>query len=301
MSDNRFVPTLLLASLGIIWGTSFLLIGIGLESLSALQVASLRISVAGVAFFPFLIYHIRKMDRKDIPYAILSGFLGNGIPAFLFALAQTRINSSTAGVLNATTPVFTTILAAVFFGMKIEGRKYLGIAVGFIGAVTVILETKGYIGEISYPHAGLIILATFFYGLNINLIKTKLSHYKSIVISSVPIGSLAIPALIMLFISDFPETVRNAEDSAALWRSVTAIGILGIIGTSMALVLFNRLIQLTHAVFASSVTYIIPMVAMLVGWMNGESVGLLQLAGLGAILLGIRLVNKRTIKGPLIR
>lgn len=291
--EQKTLPYLLLAVLGIIWGTSFVLIETGLQHLSALQVASIRITIAGGVFFPFMIRHLRRISKKDVPYAILAGFLGSGFPAFLFAAAQTRIHSSTAGVLNATTPVFTTILAVALFKTVIERKKYIGILVGFAGAIVVILETKGYIGEISYPHAAMIILATLFYGTNINLIKTRLSHYRSITISIVPIGMLFIPGLIMIWVSGLPATLTETADLSGVYRSIGAIAILGIIGTAFALILFNRLIQVTNAVFASSVTYIIPVVAMIVGWAVGESIGLLQIAGLALILTGIRLVNRR--------
>ena len=291
--EQRSLPYLLLVVLGLIWGTSFILIETGLENLSALQVASVRITVAGGIFFPFMLRHLRRIDKKDIPFAILAGFIGSGFPAFLFAAAQTRINSSTAGVLNATTPVFTTILAALFFKTIIERRKYLGILIGFAGAIIVILETKGYIGKISYPHALLIVVATLFYGTNINLIKSKLSHYKTMTISIVPIGMLFIPGLFMIWISGLPATLEKTADIQGVYRSLAAVALLATFGTAFALILFNRLIQITNAVFSSSVTYIIPVVAMAVGWFTGESIGILQIAGLLLILLGIRLVNKR--------
>lgn len=288
---KRFLPFVLLVILALIWGSSFKLIKEGLIALSPLQLAGLRIGIAGMVFWPIVFSHLRKLRKEDIKWAVLAGFLGSGIPAFLFAIAQTKVSSSAAGALNAMTPLFTLIIAAAFTGYQMTRPKVLGVLTGLIGALLIIFIRSDGNFEADFKFALLIVLATVCYGVNINLIKSKLISYKPLVIATVPLFAVSVAALIAFFGSGGTEVLTDLHGQNL--RSVAAIVFLGILGTSIALILFNRLIQLTDALFSSSVTYLIPVVAMVIGWMDNEDISSYQIIGLALILLGIYLINRR--------
>lgn len=288
---KRFLPFVLLVILALIWGSSFKLIKEGLIALSPLQLAGLRIGIAGMVFWPIVFSHLRKLRKEDIKWAVLAGFLGSGIPAFLFAISQTKVSSSAAGALNAMTPLFTLIIAAAFTGYQMTRPKVLGVLTGLIGALLIIFIRSDGNFEADFKFALLIVLATVCYGVNINLIKSKLISYKPLVIATVPLFAVSVAALIAFFGSGGTEVLTDLHGQNL--RSVAAIVFLGILGTSIALILFNRLIQLTDALFSSSVTYLIPVVAMVIGWMDNEDISSYQIIGLALILLGIYLINRR--------
>lgn len=288
---KRFLPFVLLVILALIWGSSFKLIKEGLIALSPLQLAGLRIGIAGMVFWPIVFSHLRKLRKEDVKWAVLAGFLGSGIPAFLFAISQTKVSSSAAGALNAMTPLFTLIIAAAFTGYQMTRPKVLGVLTGLIGALLIIFIRSDGNFEADFKFALLIVLATVCYGVNINLIKSKLISYKPLVIATVPLFAVSVAALIAFFGSGGTEVLTDLHGQNL--RSVAAIVFLGILGTSIALILFNRLIQLTDALFSSSVTYLIPVVAMVIGWMDNEDISSYQIIGLALILLGIYLINRR--------
>jgi len=288
---KRFLPFALLVILALIWGSSFKLIKEGLIALSPLQLAGLRIGIAGMVFWPVVFSHMRKLRKEDIKWAILAGFLGSGIPAFLFAIAQTKVNSSAAGALNAMTPLFTLIIAAAFTGYQMTRPKVFGVLTGLIGSLLIIFIRSDGNFEADFKFALLIVLATICYGANINLIKAKLISYKPLVIATVPLFAVSVASLIAFFGSGGMEVLSDVQGQNL--RSAAAIVFLGILGTSVALILFNRLIQLTDALFSSSVTYLIPVVAMVIGWMDHEDISSYQIIGLVLILLGIYLINRR--------
>ena len=301
MSQNKnWLPLVLLIILSVIWGSSFLLVKIGLEVLTPIQLAAIRIAISGLVFLPFVFSHIKKIKKEDLKFALLAGLLGNFFPAFLFASAQTHVDSSIAGALNATTPLFTLIIGGIFTSMVLNKSKILGVVIGLIGALCIVLgkslqpllsgEQAVFQFEGDVKYSLLVILATVFYGSNINLIKTKLSHYKAIVISTLPLFFVSIPSSIILAMSDWSNlnTVANSQ----IIRSVGAVVVLGLIGTSLGLYLFNRMIQLSGPVFSSSVTYFIPIVAVVLGFLDGERILWIQLGGMALILTGVYLLNR---------
>ena len=288
---KRFLPFILLLILALIWGSSFKLIKEGLIALTPMQLTGLRIGVAGMVFWPVVFSHLRKLRRQDVKWAVLSGFLGSGVPAFLFAFAQTKVNSSAAGALNAMTPLFTLIIAALFTGYQMTRPKVLGVLTGLLGALMIIFIRSDGNFEAEFKFALSIVLATICYGANINLIKTKLISYKPLFISTVPLLAVSVIAFITFFASGGADVLADLQGQNL--RSTGAIVLLAILGTSIALILFNRLIQLTDALFSSSVTYLIPVVAMLIGWMDQEDISTYQIIGMVLILLGIYLINRR--------
>lgn len=263
----------------------------GLKALHPIQMASFRLTVSGLVFLPIVFFHFKHIKKQDMKWVVLAGFLGSGVPAFLFAFAQTHVSSSIAGALNALTPLFTLIIAYVFTSYVLTWPKIIGVLVGLSGSLILIFIRADGKFDGDFKFALLIVLATLMYGSNINLLKSKLSNYKSLYISTIPLLFISIPGFIIFLLSGGGEVLRNLEGQNL--KSIAAVATLAIFGTALGLVLFNRLIQLTNAIFSSSVTYLIPVFAMIFGWLDHEEVRGIQLFGLLLILAGIYLINRR--------
>ncbi len=280
---------ILLIILSIIWGSSFVLMFEGLKSYSATQLAAYRICIAGILFITFGIANLFKVEKSDIKWFALSGIMGNFIPAFCFAYAQTYLQSSTAGALNSLTPFFTLLSGIFIFSKTFNKYKIIGILIGLIGALSLIINKPGGGIETHYEYGLIILVSTLLYGTNVNVIENKLSKYSSLYIASIPLSLIFIPGLICLFIFKFP---FQSALSPEFFKSTISISMLGLLGTGLSLVLFNRLIQITNGLFASTVTYMMPVVSTLWGVYYNEPIGLIQITSLSLILLGILVVRK---------
>ena len=272
--------------LSFIWGSSFLLMLIGLEKLNAWQVAALRLFSAGIIMWPFVWTTLKKIPKEKTGYIILSGFLGSFFPAFLFCLAETRLDSSFAGTLNSLTPIFVVLVGIFFFNLKVKWQQVIGILISFAGSICLFMVKSGKTGDLLY--VGFIVLGTFFYGLNVNMIGKKLKEIPSFDIAVLAFAFLAIPSLIILLA--FGTHNLNFADVHIL-RSVGASALLGIAGTTIASVLFYVLLKKAGGVFASTVTYGIPFVAMFWGWVYQEKITIPVILSLFVILLGIFITN----------
>ncbi|CCH52157.1 protein of unknown function DUF6 transmembrane [Fibrisoma limi BUZ 3] len=282
----------LLFVLALVWGSSFILIKRSLTVFPPEQVAAGRIFFALLFFIPFLGVQTRSADiRQSVRgrwVALLAaGLLGFLFPAFLFAIAGAHLNSSLAGALNALSPLFTLVTGALFFGRVIRPTQVLGILIGLGGSILLIFYSAT--GSFSINgYALLIVLATVCYGTNINLIGRHLSHLPALVSTAWLFAFIGPLALLILFTTDFFTRITLSNASLAL----SALACLGILGSGAMSVLFNRIIQLASPLFASSVTYLMPGVALLWGVLDGEQVHLVQYAGMGICLFGIWLINK---------
>jgi len=275
--------------LAVVWGSSFILIEKGLGYFSAVEVACLRISLSMIAFVPFMPRALKKIRRIHLKGIIGMGLLGNLIPAFLFAHAQTEIDSSVAGILNALTPIFTMVLGALLFRQSLMAMKVAGVILGFAGAAIIVW--KGVTtGDVGYAMEILVIVATLSYGLSSNIIKAWLTNISALdagAIAFLIIGPLTLLYLITL--TEFTEKILAAE---ALLPFMSIL-LLALMGTVLASVLYIKLLQDTNAVFGTSVTYLIPFVAILWGWLDGDALGLKHIAGLFLILSGVYLISKK--------
>lgn len=299
MTVNRS-PALLdwmaLVFLTLVWGSSFILIKKGLVSFNSLEVASLRISISFLVLLPFALRHLKKVKRDKLLYFALAGILGSAIPSFLFAKAQTIIDSYLAGVLNSLTPLFTLLAGLLLFGARSNGIQGLGVVIGCAGAV-------GLLSMVHDPGLGnglwyglLVVLATICYALNMNIIKKHLSSYGAITITSVMFVFVGFPAMAVLFTTTgFVETLAHDTQSLV---SLGYIALLAALGTALSLVVHNWLITRTSALFASSVTYMMPMVSILWGIFDGESFFLVYLIWIALILVGVYLTTHRTKSIP---
>lgn len=292
MSDRfkQFLPLILLLGLGFIWGSSFILMKLGLKVFSSDQVGSLRMLVAFTCLLPLTFIHIRKIERKHWFWITISGLTGNGVPALLFAAAQTKLSSSVAGVLNSLTPIFALLIAAVFFGQRFGWTKILGILLGFAGAVLLTVLRGNGIVDPNYAYGLLILAACVCYGISVNVIKYKLAGLPALGVSSLALVLIGPTFGIYLFCyTDFIARMTLPGS----WQAFGCILVLGAFGSAVALILFNKLVQVSTVIVASSVTYLIPIVALLWGFVAGETLGWPQLIGMLTILAGIYLTTRK--------
>jgi len=289
--ESPWLSWLLLVILAVIWGSSFILIKKGLESFSPLQVGSIRIAFAFIVMLPFAIKSLNTTFKFYWKKIVVIGFFSNLFPAVLFATAETGISSSLAGILNALTPIMTLLAGIFFFNTKLKILQLLGLLIGFVGSFALsFINNSGGIGEFNY-YALFVVLATMMYGFSGNFIKKYLTGIHPVTLTALAMFSVGPLAMIILFSSDFTSRLFIKNDA---WISLGYLFLLGAIGTALALVLFNRLIQRTTAVFASSVTYLIPIMAVIWGILDGEGFFTLHLMGMGLIIIGVYLVNRKS-------
>lgn len=261
----------------------------GLKELTAYQVAAIRMLSAGIVLLPFAVKGFRTVERKSLKYIILTGLIGSFIPAILFCIAQTKIDSALAGMLNALTPLFVIVVGVLFFKSKTHWQKILGVIIGFGGMILLFLSQKNDGQNNHWFYAFLILLATICYGLNVNILNRYLKHISSIQIAAIAFVSLIVPSLILLVADEF----FNHSFTVSVLKATGAGALLGIFGTAIASILFYMLMKRAGALFASMVTYGVPFVAVFWGVMAGESVTTLQILGLLIILSGVYLANKQ--------
>jgi drug/metabolite transporter (DMT)-like permease len=288
--DAKTIVVLLF--LGFVWGSAFILMKRGLVSFDAMQLASLRLVFAGSVAVFFFVKHIKVPSKKDWQFLALSGTIGNFIPAYLFASAGAQMPSSLSGALNALTPIFALIAGVILFAQLFSIKQFIGIMIGLFGALMLILSKSktGFTFETAYIEPCLkVLVAAVLYGINVNIIKSKLNHLSPIVNSMMPLTMIAVPAFFIgLFYGAHAVIINQPQSHNALLY----ILVLGVIGSAGSLIVFNQLVQKTTALFAASVTYLIPVFAYMWGMFDGEPIGLFQLAGMGCILGGITLTKK---------
>ena len=286
--DNKFINWAIFCILSIVWGSAFILMKEGLTVLSAYQVASLRMLFSGLVLLPFAFSAFKKIPKEKMGIVFLSGFLGNFIPAYLFCIAETNIDSSLAGILNSLTPLFTIVVGLSFFKTTINKQKMIGVIIGFIGLCLLFAAGKN-ISFQNLSFASLVLVATFFYGLNVNVVGKFLKNIRSIDIVSVAFAFLIIPSAFILYLTGYFSMPFN---NLGFQQASLAGIVLGVVGTSIASILFYMLIKRSTIIFASMVTYVIPVIAVAWGVYYGESISILQIGSLFIILAGVYIVNK---------
>ncbi|CAL1521467.1 DMT family transporter [Chitinophaga sp. MM2321] len=286
--NHRFAHWGVFLLLSLTWGSSFILMKIGLESFTAYQVASLRLVAAGLALLPFLPKAIRQIPVKKLPLIFLSGVLGNGIPAFLFCVAETEIDSSLAGILNSLTPLMALLAGLVLFKSPIKKAQLIGVFIGLLGVV-LLFTSKGINTNGHWFYSLLVILATISYGINISLVHHYLKNFGSLQLGAIAMFLCGLVTFPILLYSNFFPQFTTAD---APWRSLSAGIVLGVMGTGVAAVLFYQLIKSTGSMFASMIAYALPVVAIGWGLLAKESISWIQVLCMGIILLGVYLVNR---------
>lgn len=275
--------------LSVVWGSSFILIKKALIGLTALQVGSFRIIFA--ALFLILVGYksISRLTKRQWKWIIISGFLGSFFPVYLFAYAETEIDSAIASILNATTPLLTLIFGVLFFRAVFTQNKSIGVIIGLLGTVGLIYSGATINPDQNYLYSLFVVIASGCYAMNVNILKTRMSDISPLGIAAGNFSVLLIPALVLLYTTGFFELpVYSGEVQLSLFF----VALLGIIGTGVAMIIFNKLVQITDPVFTTSVTYTIPVVALGWGVLDGEVFSFWQLISALIILVGVFIVNK---------
>lgn len=278
---------LLLLVIGFVWGSSFILMKKGLLVFTGPQMAALRMGLAWLITIPMLLPRIREIGRKEWLVLCSVGMLGSGIPAFLFAIAQQTMESAFAGMMNSLVPILTLLFGLALFGLRTWYLQVLGLLLGLVGAYILILFPNGFSGI--RPDAILVLIASSCYAFNLNMVKRFLPKMPSVLITSASFLWIGPPCIVYLFSTDFLQLTSNPD----FVLSFSAIAVLAAVGTALAVLMFNRLIQEGGPLFASMVTYIVPVFAVMWGIIDGENINSWQLLGVVVILLGVYLVNRR--------
>ena len=288
----NFKKWILLLLLSFIWGSSFILIKKGLIGMTPWQLGGYRLVISSIFIFLIGFKSLKGLNKKDWKWLSISGFLGSFFPSFLFAHAELEVDSSVTSALNSLVPINTVLLGYSIFKIKSSRFQLLGVVIGFFGALLLIAEGAELNPNQDYNYSGFILLATVMYAANVNIIKRFLNEVSPLAIATANFVVIFIPSLLVLFFSKalHSETIQRPEFSF----SMLCIVILSIFGTALAKILFNTLIQISTPVFASSVTYLMPFVALLWGIMDSEIFNLKQVLSLLIILSGIYLVNRKT-------
>ena len=294
---KEFKNWIFLVVLAFIWGSSFILIKRGLytpegkELFSSTQVGAMRIVIAAIFMLPFSLKSLKILATKKIGLFLAVGLFGNALPAFLFAIAQTKISSALAGMLNALVPLFSLIIAFFIFKVQVRYWQVIGLIIGLFAAVGLVYFSGDVIGSSTDNwYALLVVAATLCYAISLNIIKQYLQEESAVNITGLALLLVSPIGIYLLMTTGFYENLTQTKGAG---YGFGAISLLAVVGTALALIIFNKLVQQTSAIFASSVTYLIPLVAILWGVADGEQLEILQVVCAVIMLGGIFLINRK--------
>lgn len=285
---QRYMKWFLLIVLSVIWGSSYMLMKRSLEGFTYIEVGLIRSSLAGMVLLPFAVYHIRKVKKQHIKPLAMSVALGTFIPNLLFAKAQTQISGGTTGILNALSPLFIVLIGAVLFGYKPRKSQWLGILLGLIGCVCMLYFTQGTGKNTSSLYSLLVLLTAFMGAMNVQIIHHYLSDLKPLTLASVTLSTASLVSTAYLL------TKTNVWDHIQQPKgqiSFLYVAILAIIGSAVALVLFNHLLSISDAIFSSGITYLMPVVSVSWGFLDNEPFTWAHAVGMALIFTGIYITN----------
>lgn len=291
--NSKFGNWILFVLLSFIWGSSFILMKLGLEHLSSYHVASVRILVAGITLLPFAVRHFRDIPQNKFVFVFLSGLFGNLIPAYLFCKAELGVSSALAGMLNSLTPIFTLILGVSFFQQKTSRLQQLGIGIAFSGSLLLLLSRGGIAGQQNLTDILLIVLATVFYGINVNMVGRYLQGVNVYGVASVSLLCSGFIALLVLAFTGFFSLKFN--DTGFL-QAAGYTSLLGFVCTGVATVGYYQLIKNAGVIFAAMVTYCIPVMAIVWGLLYHEAITRAEVGSLFVILAGVYTTNAEKVR-----
>jgi drug/metabolite transporter (DMT)-like permease len=288
--DSKSQKWIYLSILALVWGSSFILMKKALISLTPIQLGALRVLIAGVFLLLVGFKSLKEIRPRHYKYIVYTAITGTFVPVFLFAYAVSGIDSSIASILNSLTPFNTFIVGALAFGFTFKKQQLLGILIGLIGTVILILKGADLNPNQNYWLSFLIIIASIGYAFNVNMVKKHLHDISALSIVAGNFLLLIVPGAIVLAFTDFFSTFEMNQTNI---NSLGYVTILAIVGTGLAKVLYNKMVHLATPIFASSVTYLIPIVAVFWGMLDGEKLSFTQLIAAVIILFGVYLVNKK--------
>jgi drug/metabolite transporter (DMT)-like permease len=290
MSNNN-KKWIYLVILSVIWGSSYILIKKTLIGLTPLQLGSLRVIFTFIVLLIIGFNSLKKIPKDKWKWIFATGYIGSFFPSFCFAFAQTEIDSVVAAILNSLTPLATLIIGVGFYKFIIDSKQIIGVIIGLIGSFFLIYEGSTINPDQNFLFVGFIIVASICYATSVNMLKY---HLQDIPATSIALGNFLCilpPAVILLFYSGFMDI--NIKESPEVQNALFYIIILSIFGSAFAKILFNKFIQIASPVFASSVTYTLPIVAIMWGFLDGETISLRQFFATAIILVGVFLANKQ--------
>ncbi len=280
--------------LSVIWGSSYILIKKGLTGLTPVQLGSLRVIITTILIAPIGYNKIKHIPKNKMKWVAVSAFVGSFFPAYLFAFAETEISSSVTAVMVSLTPLFTLLISVIIFGEELLKKQVIGVIIGFLGIV-VLINNELLSSSFNLLYVMFIVLAAFCYAVNANLLKYKLPNIPALGIVFMSFLFMFIPAFIVLFFSDFP--FSDFTSDPLILESIIYIVILALFGTAIAKVMYIKLLAISSPVFSVSTTYLMPVVAIFWGLLDGEEFKLTQFIGTSIILIGVYLVTKK--KAPI--
>jgi drug/metabolite transporter (DMT)-like permease len=276
-------------ALSFIWGSSFILMKLGLHRLTPYQVAAIRIVSSGLVLSPIATRSLRKIPKQKLLIVFLSGSLGNLIPAFLFCLAEQRIDSALTGTINCLTPIFVIVTGTLFFNLQTSFNKIIGVVIAFLGTTLLFIGKSHLHGYNEMIDVGYVVFATILYGFNVNMVHRQLKNIPSMQIASVALFLNGLLAFVILFCTGYFNLSFSDKD---VLLSTGAAAVLGTFGTAIATIIFYILIKRAGAVFSSLVTYGMPFIAIFWGFVVGEDIGWAQISCLVLILIGVYWANR---------
>ena len=281
---------IILAVLSLIWGSSFILIKKSLEHFSPYQVGALRVLISGILLSPIAILNWKNFPIKQLKWLLLAAFAGNFIPMFLFPIAETKVSSSIAGIMNSMMPIFTIIVGAFFWGTKTTSKQILGILISFFGVVVLLFSGEDS-SDMPLFYVGLLLFAAFLYAVSVTTVGAKLAHIPAKMMSSfVFFYVLFLPSLFSLYFSDFFKVFSFTKENMI---GMGFVATLSVLGTGLAMMLQYRLMSISNPLFASTVTLLMPIVAVIWGVIDGESFTVLQAFGALIIFAGLIFLRKK--------
>lgn len=286
-SKNSVEKWLYLAILSLIWGSSFILIKKGLTGFGYVEAATIRLISAALVFSPWGFYLVRFIPPKKLALVFLVSILSMFIPAYLFCIAQQHIESSVAGMLNALTPLCTFMVSVFMFKRPFSHLQIIGLVLGFAASALLMFNTSNTAFSIN-PYALFIVLATIGYGFHINFVSHYLADVRPLSISSVAVTMAGLLAFCFVYLPNHEKYQFTAQNFNAL----LCLLILGVAGTAIAQFLNTKLIAISSSLFASTSTYIIPIVAVFWGIYDGETLTIIDLISMAGVLAAVLFIRQ---------
>ena len=287
--NNRWF---LLLFISITWGSSFILIKKSLLVFSPYEIGAIRVVGSGLILAAIGIPAIIRMRRGTLLWVIIAGFFGNFLPMFLFPIAQTQVSSSLAGILDSLVPIFILAFSFLLFGIKSKLTQIIGAIIGFIGATSLIYFSEGNSENSQFSYAMLIVLAAASYAVNSLIVKEKIPELNAVKLTAAVYTFWAIPSGIILY---YTGMIQNFEMQNSYVEPLFYMGFLTVFGTAIAMLLYFKLIQNTSAVFASISSYLLPVVAIIWGILDGEKFTFWYIFGGVLIMIGIYLIREKKV------
>ncbi|MFL2637783.1 MAG: DMT family transporter [Flavobacteriaceae bacterium] len=287
---NKNLKWIYLMILSLVWGSSYILMKKALLGLNPLQVGSLRMIISTIFLLIIGYSSLKSVPNGKWKWILITGLIGF-FPPFLFAYAQTEIDSALAAILNSLTPLATLLIGVGYYRLKIDSKQISGVIIGLIGSVILMYQGSVINPDQNILYVFFIILSSILYATSLNILKVHLQDVSAVAITVGNFIFIFPLALIVFLNSDYKQIDLSSLETK---NAIFYILLLSVFGTVFAKILFNKFVQIASPVFVSSVTYTLPIVALFWGLLDGEIFTLNQLFATVIILVGVYLANKKS-------